>query len=197
MDYRKIYAIKKHNEGRIKLLCPEITNNSGIYFFYREEYGIKFGYVGQAKHLLERTAQHLSEHDHIDLSLKKHGLFNENNLCGYKLRFKEVPIKDLDEEERYYIRIMANKGYQLRNNTFGGQDKGKAALDVGKSTKGYRDGLKQGYLNAQRDVSKWMKHLIVRIKSNKPNKIQEKALNNLIDFFEMREIENEREENKT
>jgi hypothetical protein len=184
MDYRQIYAIKKHNEGRIKILCPEIPNTSGIYFFYREELEIKYGYVGQARNLLQRTAEHLAGYQHIDISLKKHGLYSEKNPCGYKLRFKEVPEEELDEQERYYIQHFASKGYQLRNNTVGGQDKGKATLDIGKSPKGYRDGLKQGYLNAQRDVSKWMKHLNVKIKSDKPNKIQEKALEKLIKFSE-------------
>lgn len=182
MDYRQIYAIKKHNEGRIKILCPEIPNTSGIYFFYREELEIKYGYVGQARNLLQRTAEHLAGYKYIDASLKKHGLYSEKNPCGYKLRFKEVPEEELDEQERYYIQHFASKGYQLRNNTIGGQDKGKAALDMGKSPKGYRDGLKQGYLNAQRDVSKWMKHLSVKIKSDKPNKIQEKALEKMKEF---------------
>lgn len=182
MNYKQIYAIQKTNERRIKIFNADIPERSGIYIFFREDNGFKYAYVGQAKNLLKRTAEHLSGYQHIDLSLKKHGLFNENNSTGYKLWYTEVSIPDLDEKERYYIQLMADKGYQLRNNTIGGQDNGKAALDIGKSPKGYYDGLKQGYKNAQRDVTKWMKHLIVRIKSDKPHKVQEKALAKLMEF---------------
>lgn len=184
MNYKQIYAIKKANEERILKLCPNIPRRSGIYIFYREEFGFKYAYVGQAVDLLKRTAEHLSGYQHIDLSLKKHGLYNENNLTGYKLWFFEVSETELDKKEREYIKKCAEKGFQLRNNTIGGQNEGKYALDMNMPKKGYYDGLKQGYKNARRDVAKWMKHLTVRIKSDKPNKTQEKALNHLKEFFE-------------
>lgn len=183
MSYKQRY--NKENEERILELRPNIPRRSGIYIFYREEFGFKYAYVGQAVNLLKRTAEHLKISDnHINRSLKAYGLYNENNLTGYKLWFKEFPISELDEKEREYEHKTANLGYQLRNKTIGGQGVGKNNLDVGKSTKGYYDGLKQGYKNARRDVAKWMKHLTVRIKSDKPNKTQEKALNHLKEFFE-------------
>ena len=54
VNYKKLYAIKKENEKRIKKICPEIDNQSGIYFYTREdEDGIKYSYCGLAEHLLE------------------------------------------------------------------------------------------------------------------------------------------------
>ena len=54
-----------------------------------------------------------------------------------------------------------------------------------KPAKGYRDGLKQGYANASKEVAHLFdKHLKVSIKSDKPNKIQEKALQKFEDFLD-------------
>ena len=87
MNYKQIKAIEKKNKERILKICPEVTEGSGIYVFYREEHKLKFAYVGQAKHLLTRLAQHLSGYQHIDLSIKKHGLYSEDNTNGYKISF--------------------------------------------------------------------------------------------------------------
>lgn len=165
------------------MACPGCPERSGIYMLTREENGFKYGYVGQAKNILGRLADHLNGYQHIDLSLKKHGLYSAENPTGWKIDFMRFD-SDLDAQEQYYIKLYADKGYQMRNKTVGGQGQGKTGLDNSKAPKGYYDGLKQGYKNAQRDVIKWMKHLNVRIKSNKPNKIQEKALNKLLEFIE-------------
>jgi hypothetical protein len=45
-NYRQIYAIKKKNKERIKAICPDCPNTSGIYFLLREEDGFKFAYIG-------------------------------------------------------------------------------------------------------------------------------------------------------
>ena len=126
-----------------------IPNQSGIYVFQREENGIKFAYVGQSKYLLNRLAEHLRGYktrnpSHIDLSIKKHGLRSFDNPTGYDIVFWQVPEDRLNDEERYYINLYANAGYQLRNKTLGGQDKGKVDIAERKPTKTYRDGLKQG-----------------------------------------------------
>ncbi|MBE7092733.1 MAG: GIY-YIG nuclease family protein [Clostridiales bacterium] len=183
MNYKQIYAIKQQNQKRILMACPGCPERSGIYMLTREENGFKYGYVGQAKNILGRLADHLNGYQHIDLSLKKHGLYSAENPTGWKIDFMRFD-SDLDAQEQYYIKLYADKGYQMRNKTVGGQGQGKTGLDNSKAPKGYYDGLKQGYKNAQRDVIKWMKHLNVRIKSNKPNKIQEKALNKLLEFIE-------------
>lgn len=95
------------------------------------------------------------------------------------------PVSELDEKEQHYIKQYASKGYQLRNKTAGGQGEGKAQIDEYKPTKGYRDGLKQGYKNASREIANlFEKHLNVSKKSEKPNKNQEKALEKFNAFLE-------------
>lgn len=154
MDYRKLYAIKAQNEKRIKILCPNINNESGIYVFTRiDENNIKFAYIGQAKHLLSRASDHLSGYQHIDLSIKKHGLFNEDkNPCGWKLNIESrCHIVDLDQMEQLAVLKYAQLGYQLRNKTTGGQATKSSISDSGK--KGYLQGKKDGYDKAVKELS--------------------------------------------
>ena len=93
-DWKKIYAMKAEREKKIKQICPEISNVSGIYLFYRvDEAGIRRGYCGQAVRLLERTSSHLAEYDHIALSLKKHGFKSKDNPHGWSLHFNLWDIR--------------------------------------------------------------------------------------------------------
>jgi hypothetical protein len=184
MNYRQIKAIEFKNRQRILAVNPKTPDSSGIYILYREEDGIKYAYVGQAKHLLTRLAQHLSGYQYIDLSLKKHGLYNESNPYGYRVFWFEYPAEQLDAEEQRYIQICAEKGYQLRNKTTGSQGKGKRGLDNQKPPKGYYDGKKQGYLDARKEVANlFQKHLNYSKKSDKPNKNQDKALERFETFL--------------
>ncbi len=190
MNYRQVKAIEAKNKQRILEVCSTVPETSGIYILHREENGIKFAYVGQAKHLLTRLAQHLSGYQHIDLSLKKHGLFSDKNLCGYKIFIDECPENLLNEKEQQWIKYVANKGYQLRNKTTGSQGEGKRGLDDQKQPKGYYDGKKQGYLDARKFVANLFdKHLQYSQKSNKPNKNQEKALEKFKAFLNWSEGE--------
>lgn len=184
-NYRQIKAIEKKNKDRILKLQPNTPDSSGIYVFYREEDGFKYAYIGQAKRLLTRLAQHLSgRNQHIDRSIKNHGLWDKENPCGWKLCWMLCPEFKLDEYEQYYIKKYANDGYQLRNKTSGGQGKGKVGIAENKPSKGYYDGLKQGYKNAQKFVANlFEKHLNYSQKSDKPNKNQEKALAKFEDFL--------------
>lgn len=81
-NYEQIFARKQSNEDRIKKLCPQAKHKSGIYVFHREENGFRHAYVGLAtKSLLTRLAQHLEGHEsHIDKSIRKYGLFNEEKI---------------------------------------------------------------------------------------------------------------------
>ena len=184
-NFAQIKAIEEKNKRRFLALNPSLTEQSGIYILYREENGIKYAYVGQAKHILTRLAQHLSGYQHIDLSLKKHGLATEKE-NGWKVHFELCSISALDEAERVWIRTMADKGYQLRNKTLGGQDEGKGGLDNQKASRGYHDGLAQG----RKSLAKELRHIIdthhFEIKPEKDNKITQKALNK---FWELLEIE--------
>lgn len=183
MNYKQIYAIKKANEERILKVCPNCPNTSGIYFLLREDNGFKFGYIGQAKHLLSRLAQHLSGYQHIDLSIKKHGLWNKENPTGYKVHFLEFAENMLDEMEQKYIKQYANAGYQMRNATSGSQGVGKKGLDNARPTRTYYDGLEQGKKVMAREIKYIIDtHLEIRLK--KETKISVKALEkfwNLLD----------------
>ena len=186
----QVMAIEEQNRKKFLLLNPKLPDCSGIYILYREENGIKYAYVGQARHLLSRLAQHLSGYQHIDLSLRKHGLYSQDNKCGYNVYFEKRPIRELDEAERYWIKIMANKGFQLRNKTIGGQDDGKSGMDNQKPSRGYRDGLAQG----RKSLARELKHIIdthLEIKLRKEdNKISQKAL---AKFWELLESEENKE----
>jgi hypothetical protein len=184
MNYRQIKAIEQKNKAKILAVCSNVPETSGIYLLTREADGFKYAYVGQAKHLLTRLAQHLTGYQHIDLSIKKHGLYSEDNQRGWKIEWLPCSISKLDEFEKFYIKEYANMGYQLRNKTSGSQGEGKRGLDDQKSPKGYYDGLAQGYKNARKEVANLFdKHLNYSKKSEKPNKNQEKALEKFKNFL--------------
>lgn len=183
-SYAQIKAIEAKNKQRILKVCPRANDKSGVYFFYREDNGIKYGYVGQAKHLLTRLAQHLAGYQHIDLSIKKHGLYSEKNPTGYKIEVSLCNESELDAMEREAIKIYANAGYQLRNKTTGGQDANKKGLDNAKQPKGYYDGVKQGYNKARKEVAYLFdKHLKAVVKADKPSKHALNALQKFEDFL--------------
>ena len=99
------------NRKRLTEAFGDITENSGIYVFVRYEGGFKYGYGGQAKHLQTRIAQHLDGYDsHIDLSIKKHGLYNKETCPhGWRVLWAEVPIEYLDEVKRHTYRRLHHK----------------------------------------------------------------------------------------
>jgi hypothetical protein len=188
-NYKQIYARKKENEQRILKVCPNCPNTSGIYFLLREENGFKFGYIGKAKHLLERLGGHLAGYkQHIDRSLKKHGLWSEENETGWKIHFLEFPESQLNEKEQYYIQKYANAGYQLRNVESGGS-LGKTDIGERQPAKKYFDGVEQGKKNTREFVKHLFDlHLDYVPKKNPPTKLQEKAMQKFKDFLE---VENE------
>ncbi len=184
-NYIRAKAIEQKNKERILALNDRADEDSGIYIFIRQENGIDYAYVGQAKHLLTRLAQHLSGYQHIDLSIRKHGLFDfHKNITGWDVDINHCREEELDAEEQRYIQVYARAGYQLYNHTTGSQGEGKRALGEAKSPKGYYDGLQQGYENARKEVKHLFDlHLVAVIKANKPNKTQEKALQKFYDFI--------------
>jgi hypothetical protein len=179
-------AIRKANEDKIRRLCPGVSDNPGIYLFWRKDENMfRFAYVGQAKHLCKRLAEHLSGYQHIDCSIKKHKFYDaETNPYGYRVEvIEECAEEDLDERERYWIKYYADNGYQLRNKTTGGQDGEKSALGEGKSNKGYRDGLQQGRKNTQKEIKTLFdKYLTYSIK-DKPNKIKQRKYDEFTAFL--------------
>ncbi len=185
-NFKKAKAIESTNKKRLLKVNADLDEGSGIYFLLREdENGIKYAYIGQAKHILTRLAQHLVGYQHIDLSLKKHGLYSEDKPLGWKVYATHCPETDLDKMEQHYIQLYATKGYQLRNKTAGGQGEGKSQIDEYRPAKGYRDGILQGKISLARELSHIIeKHLTVSLKEGKENnKISQNALekfNNLL-----------------
>ena len=181
-SYKKIFAIKSANIKRLKAINNDIDNKSGIYILKRvDEQDFRYAYIGQAKHLDDRLASHLMGYSHIDLSIKKHGFKNENNPYGYEIEIVHCDVDELDDLERFYIKQYANQGYQLRNNTIGGQDNKKKQLGDN-IRKGYQQGVKQGQIKAYKAIKVYFdKYIEPHIKGT-PNKIKQRKL---IEFLQM------------
>lgn len=165
---------------------PELDDHSGIYFLTRtDEDGIRYAYIGQAKHIITRLAQHLVGYQHIDLSLKKHGFKSDKTPYGWKIGFLHFPVAELDEKEQYYIKQYAQYGYQLRNKTSGSQGTGKKQIDEYRPQKGYHDGILQGKKILARELNNIIsKHLVVSLKDEKKNnKVSIKAFEKFNDLL--------------
>ena len=197
-NYKQVKAIEYKNRQRLLAVNPGLNNMSGIYFLTREdEDGFKYAYIGQAKDILQRLCAHLIGYQHIDLSLKKWGLYSQENPYGWKVNYKTFPVSQLDEKEQYYIKMYALNGYQLRNKTSGSQGQGKKQIDEYRPQKGYRDGLEQGRKNSSKEVAHlFEKHLEYTTKNNPPTKNQQKAVEKFEDFLNyhksVEEIEREK-----
>lgn len=186
-NWKQVKAIESVNKKKFLELNNELNNDSGIYMLTRiDENGFKYAYIGQAKHILTRLAQHMVGYQHIDLSLKNHGLYSDKNEYGWNVIYYNCSEEELDDKEQYYIKEYADNGFQLRNKTSGSQGKGKTKINEFKPSKGYQDGLKQGYKNASKEIANLFdKHLDYLKKSDKPNKNQDKAIEKLEQFLEV------------
>lgn len=190
MAYRDVYRARaREYEYKLKLLAvnPGLDDGSGIYFLTRkDEEGIRYAYIGQARHILRRLCGHMDGYSqHIDLSLRKHGLWSPENQHGWKVGFLHYAPERLDEMERKYIKEYADAGYQLRNKSRGGQGAGRGMMDETKPARKYRDGLEQGYRNAAKEVAHLFElHLDYRPKSDRPNKNQVKAMEKFAAFLD-------------
>ena len=191
-NFRRAKAIENENKKRLLKVNPKLDERSGIYFLTREdEDGFKYAYIGQAKHILTRLAQHFAGYQHIDLSLKKHKLYSSENPYGWKVNFLHFPISQLDEKEQFYIKEYALNGYQMRNKTSGSQGVGKSQIDEFKPRKGYRDGLAQGRKNLAKELNHIIdKHLVIGLKPEKMNnKVSQKSLEKFNDLLTIEEQE--------
>jgi hypothetical protein len=183
-------AIEQENKKRLLKLNPKLNDKCGIYFLLREdENGFKFAYVGQAVHTLSRLASHLVGYEqHIDLSLRKHKLYDkEKNPYGWRVEFLNFPESQLDEKEKYYIKLYADNGYQLRNVSIGGQGENRdsGSISERKAPKGYLQGIQQGRKNLARELSHIIeKHLVVTIREDKQgNKVSQKQLDKFMELI--------------
>lgn len=181
----KVKTVEQKNKKRLLAVNPKLDDKSGIYFLTRvDENDIKFSYVGQAHNIISRMCQHLVGYQHIDLSIKKHGLYSPDNPYGWNINFMHFPISELDEKERYYITLYAKNGYQSRNKDTGG-GAGKQELGERKPPKGYREGVRFGKKTLARELSSIIsKHLTVRLKDEKQgNKVSERQLKKFNDLL--------------
>lgn len=173
-NYRQIKAIESANRKRLLTVNPNLNDKPGIYLLSRmDENGIKYAYIGQAKHILQRLCSHLTGYQqHIDLSIRKHGLHSSENPYGWDIDFEELPESELDNAEKHYIKEYATQGYQLRNVSLGGQGENRSSGQIGerKPSKGYRDGIQQGRKNLARELANIAdKHLVITLKPEKQN----------------------------
>lgn len=179
-NYRQLYAKQENQKKQLLKLNPLLNDEPGIYFLLRRsEEDIKFAYIGQSRTVLTRLISHLNGYEqHIDLSLKKHKLWSEDNPYGWRVEFLNCPVEQLDALETYYIKQYADAGYQLRNSSVGGQGANRASGEIGerKAPKGYRAGVQHGKKQLARDLSNIIdKHLDVTLKPDKANnKISQK-----------------------
>lgn len=202
MSYQNIArakAIEQENKKRLLKLNPKLNDKSGIYFLLREdENGFKFAYIGQAVHTLSRLASHLVGYEqHIDLSLRKHKLYDEQkNPYGWRVEFLNFPENELDEKEKYYIKLYADKGYQLRNVSLGGQGENRASGSIGerKAPKGYMQGVQQGKKVLARELSSIAeKHLKIELRADKANnKVSQKQYEKFLDLLKVGENDEQR-----
>ena len=118
-----IRAKQREEQNKAKWLevNPFLPDTRGIYILTREENGFRYAYIGQAKHILTRLAQHLEGYEqHIDRSLKNHGLHSATNPTGWFVTAKQFAEDELDEYEKKYIKQYADLGYKqcwgIKNN---------------------------------------------------------------------------------
>lgn len=175
-SYRQLLAIQNELKRRWLDVNPNLNNRSGIYILTRIENGIKYAYVGQAKWVLTRLAAHLQGYEqHIDKSLRKHGLYSKENQTGWNVNFFNCDESLLDEMEQRYIQIYA-EGYQLLNKTIGGQSKGKKSMDCDTERKGYRKGVEYGRQKALKEIKVLFEKYLDAVVKGKTNKIKERKL---------------------
>ena len=82
--------------------------DSGIYLWERHNEDGKYcWYIGKAKNILRRTAQHIMDGEsHLDKSIKKHGMTNDwvENQNKWSIEIlRYCKVDDLDEFESFYI----------------------------------------------------------------------------------------------
>lgn len=172
MNYKQRWVIDQKNKQRWLKVNETLTDESGIYILTREENGFKYAYIGQSLHIMQRLCEHLRGYQHIDLSLKKHGLWSKENPTGWSVDF--FVCDDLDQQEQKLIKEYANMGYQLRNKTAGGQID-KIGFEQEQS-KGYHKGVAYGKEKQLKEIKVFFEKYLDFVIKGKPNKTKERKL---------------------
>lgn len=188
-NYRQKKAIEAEYGKKFEKICPNLNDDSGIYFFTRtDENGISYFYIGQSLHLRSRIFSHSTGWQHIDKSIRKRGVYSEDNPYGWRLGIKNYPGYELDKWEQHWILEYTKAGYQCRyNKTAGGQGEGKEQINEYKPPRGYQDGLYQGRKNLAKELKHIIEtHLVVMLKPEKQNnKVSQKALEKFNELLEV------------
>lgn len=212
-------SIKQRNylkaQERMNKMCEylyaydnRLNETPGIYILTRTNPPTKNGeikkyvYVGQAIKVVERLAQHMIQFSQrIDISLKSRGLWYKSNPYGWKIDVYYCNADELNEKEREFIKAAQEQGYELYNITSGGQDEGKEDINERAACKGYRDGLKQGYANAIKDINEFFdKYFSFTLKGNytkKNGEVKEIWLRKAQELKELLENGKRTEDNNT
>ena len=172
-DYKKLKAVEQRNKNRLLKVNPYLTENSGIYILTRtDENGFRYAYIGQAKHVLTRLAEHLQVFDlHIEKSY------------GGDVTAQYFDESELNAKEQEYIKKYADKGYQLRNKNLGSQGKGKFGIAENKPSKGYYDGKKQGRKDLADELKTVIKYLNITPKDK--GKLAERMMTKFVRLLVM------------
>ena len=182
-NYKQLFARQKQCEKILKIACPYIRHESGIYFLTREENGIKYGYIGKGIDVCRRMVSHLMGYSQrIDISLRKRGFYSSSNELGWKLKVLYFPESKLDEKEKHFIGKAIENGFVLYNIESGGT-KDKTIIGERKATKNYSDGISQGKKSTIRAIRTFFdKYLDFAIKPP-TSKIKERKFNEFVEFL--------------
>lgn len=188
-NYKQLFAKQQEWTVALRKLCPHIDTSSGIYFWKRDDENGMHLYIGKASNLLQRSISHCMGYaQRIDKSIRKWGFYHEQtNPMGWQLAVIKYPKSQLDEMERKYIEYYSkDKNIDLYNIESGGTN-GKTYLAERQPRKGYHEGLKQGYRNAQKYVAKlFAKNLVFDINGN-PTVNKQKAYDKFKNFININE----------
>lgn len=187
MDYKQVLAIKARQRQRILAECPTMRNTSGIYVWERRnESGYLCWYVGQSVHLVDRSISHIQAHDHLGLSVYKHGLSHEKD-GGWQLKIitycDQTELNDL--ETKYIAEYMALPNSISYNVTSGSQGVGKHDINETqrKPPKGYYDGKAWQLRHDRQELAKLFNGKLKVVIDGKETAVKRRALEKFTAFI--------------
>lgn len=175
IDYKAVFDKKQEVAKKLKLICPNANNNSGIYFYTRQdENGKKAFYIGKSSHILDRCISHdIYYNQRIDISIKKRGYYSEENPYGWKLNVLFFPEYLLNEKEAYYIALYRQKGGECYNVESGGTI-GKEIIGERKPSKTYTQGVEYGEKKAIKQIKELFDKYLDCVIKEPSNKVKER-----------------------
>lgn len=185
INYRKLFTIQSEIERTLRKACPKINEGSGIYFLlrYDPEEDKNYGYIGLGVNLLRRMISHIQGYQQrIDISLKKRGLWSEDNPNGWKLNVLNFPREELEEKEKFYIDLYLKNGYTLLNKESGGST-GKFLINERKPAKTYTQGVAYGTLKTKRKVKEFFDKYLDFVVKQPSTKIKERKFAEFGEFL--------------